>query len=514
MAFTRKIVDSTIERQIILAMILSKRYLSQVVSAIRDSEFECFVNDYARTVARWVVDYYDQYKKAPEFEIERIYAINKPSLSKEEAELISSFLTRLSNEYVEGQTINEEYIFDNTKEYFERRNLVLKANKVLSLVDMNNVPEAKMVFEKKTLLGKAQGRQSVFTWEAFHNAYDNHTSTVFTLPGALGSMIGDVQRGWLVGILGAFKRGKSFTMQEFALAALTQRRKVVFYSLEMSMADLHKRFYTRITGGGDNREGTFFFPVFDCLKNQTGVCTSPLRKNQIVLRNSAKDELKYIPEYSPCEACRKENPQDFLADTYFKKIELKKKSHKKMFKEIQSFETMYGDNIQFQVYPRFAASVDDIREDLDMLENQDDFIPDVIVVDYADILKPGRSLYKGEPRHAIDDIWKNLAGLAAERHCVVITASQGNRGSLKKYQMEGSDLAEWIGKLAHVDVFLALNQTPEEKDIGIIRFNILAHRHKEFNPLDEVIVLQHMKTGQAHLDSEYAPRSYKRKQEN
>jgi hypothetical protein len=72
--------------------------------------------------------------------------------------------------------------------------------------------------------------------------------------------------------------------------------------------------------------------------------------------------------------------------------------------------------------------------------------------------------------------------------------------------MEEEDIAEWIGILAHVDVFIALSQTPIEKEKGVIRFNVLEHRHKKFIPDKSVMVLQHLETGQTYIDSEFSER--------
>ena len=118
-------------------------------------------------------------------------------------------------------------------------------------------------------------------------------------------------------------------------------------------------------------------------------------------------------------------------------------------------------------------------------------------------MRPARGDSK-EGVKAIDDIWKRLAGLAAERHALVVTGSQGTRASLKKNTKGEEDVPEWIGILGHVDVFLTLNQNFDEKKKGMIRFNVLEHRHRNFNPDDEVIVLQKLDSGQTLLDSEFA----------
>jgi len=96
--------------------------------------------------------------------------------------------------------------------------------------------------------------------------------------------------------------------------------------------------------------------------------------------------------------------------------------------------------------------------------------------------------------------------LAAERHCIVFTASQGTRGAIYKSDMSQDDLAEWIGKLGHVDIFLGLNQSPKEKKAKVIRVNALVHRHKEVDENASALLLQQLEVGQFFLDSHMSKR--------
>jgi spore coat polysaccharide biosynthesis protein SpsF (cytidylyltransferase family) len=59
------------------------------------------------------------------------------------------------------------------------------------------------------------------------------------------------------------------------------------------------------------------------------------------------------------------------------------------------------------------------------VETIDDFVPNVIVVDYADILAPENLKLEGREKH--DETWKMLKNLASSRNCLVITATQSNR---------------------------------------------------------------------------------------
>ena len=67
--------------------------------------------------------------------------------------------------------------------------------------------------------------------------------------------------------------------------------------------------------------------------------------------------------------------------------------------------------------------------------------------------------------------------------------------------MAQDDLAEWIGKLGHVDLFLGLNQTKEEKRSKILRVNGLVHRHKDVDENVSALLLQQLEVGQFFMDS-------------
>ena len=121
-------------------------------------------------------------------------------------------------------------------------------------------------------------------------------------------------------------------------------------------------------------------------------------------------------------------------------------------------------------------------------------------IDYAQIIKPEGKF--GKEYEGYDIIWKQLSGLAEERHCLVATGSQVERGTITKSQIEQDGLAGWIGQLAHVDLMFALNQTKEEKRHKLIRVNMLVHREREIDEDTSCVLLQQLELAQPALDSE------------
>jgi hypothetical protein len=334
--------------------------------------------------------------------------------------------------------------------------------------------------------------------------FDETQSGLLKFPGQFGEMLGPLERDWFIAIAGSMKKGKSWVLQEFAVQAVMSRLKVVFISLEMKAKDIHDRFYKRITAFSYYDEDVTY-PVFDCVKNQRGDCNYSKRINKITLLDDDGSIPEFDPDskYRPCTICRKDKKlkKQYDLATWWETFQRPSYNLGMVAKNLKAFTRMYSkNNLRIKTYPKFTANVTDLKRDLDILEHTDDFIPDVIIIDYADILKPEYRL--GEKRYMLDETWKTLGGLASERHCLVVTGTQTTRGSIYKESLTQDDLAEWIGKLAHVDIMLALNQTKDEKSNYRLRLGLLAHRHKSFQEDEMCLALQNLDVGQVLLDGE------------
>ena len=189
--------------------------------------------------------------------------------------------------------------------------------------------------------------------------------------------------------------------------------------------------------------------------------------------------------------------------------EVKELRIKKIEKKATAFISMYGGNLRVKAFPRFSASMEDIANELGDLEYSEDFIPDVIVIDYLDILSPGNSRLEG--RDKVDNTWKIAARIAGEKNCLVITADQSDAVGRSQRSLDDSNFSEDKRKDANLDVRIGLNQRSREKEEKVMRVNVLMHRHKSFHPKQEVMILQELSRGQTVLDSEFWKESFDRK---
>jgi replicative DNA helicase len=100
--------------------------------------------------------------------------------------------------------------------------------------------------------------------------------------------------------------------------------------------------------------------------------------------------------------------------------------------------------------------------------------PDIIILDYADLLKGG---YSKEKRERLDDIYTNLRGLASTRKLPIWTVSQVNRTASRENIIQGDRIAESYGKIMIVDFALSLSRKAEDKENGTGRLHVMKNRY-------------------------------------
>ena len=503
----RRLVDNSIEDKIVTGLIVSSRFCRDVIPAIRN---EYFLNQYAKSIIKWVVKYHKKYEAAPNQHIQDIYDKEKGKLKPEEAELISTFLQTLSDKYESESKFNADYIRDQAIEYFKKRSMELLSEEINGLITDGKVEEADNKVASYKQIAKSHSDwinpfAPKFVAKVFEDLVTEEDSSrndlyLFKFPGKLGKTIGHFRRGHLVGVLAPMKRGKTTFLQEFAIQSLIARNKTVFISLEMDAAEISERLYRRLTATAREKQ-ELKIPVFDCLWTQVGSCNSTNRTNKHTLyqEGEVKPEFDSKFAYRPCTFCRENDPNRYTAETWYELHKTDQLSLAIAQKYLTSFTKFYGDKFRFKSYPPYEGSISAIRAYLDSLEYNEDFIPDVIIIDYADVLAPeDKNL---SMRDRLNEIWQYLKNLAMKRHCLVVTASQSNRGSMEKKHISAADIAEDIRKTAHVDTMLFLNQSDKEKEYGIMRIGFF-FRHKFFANSQQVQILQQLDTAQVILDTE------------
>lgn len=496
-----------LEKQILIHSIISTHFLKEVNLILKPKHFQI---PYSKTAYKWVLEYFNKYNEAPSKRIEDIYKLERDSLQEAEANLVGEFLEDISEKFVDdGGKINVKYYVDKTFDYVTKSELKENAEKVLSLVELGRTKDAEDIYTNYKKSAKI-----VSPWinpndlEYAKKVFEKEDEeALLKFPGALGDLIGEFRPGMLISSLGLAKAGKSFMLHEIRTLALFAGLKVVEINLEMTDDQLAKRYYQRISATGKNG-GEYLYPVIDCAKNKNGTCKKTCRISKVSLNQNEYFEMadfKNQPKnYKICTVCR--GTDDFEFSTWFEKGVMKELNYNNIRGKLKAAKRMFGDNYRLKVYPRFRGSCDMIERDLDLLEYTEGFVPNVVIVDYGDIVKPSNPNLIG--REAINSVWQQLAGMATERNCLVATASHANlKNMYGKRSLTVDSVSEDGRKINNLDIMFSINQTPEEEKLGIARVAVVAHRHKSFNETDEVAIIRNLDTCQSLLDSEFVKSS-------
>jgi archaellum biogenesis ATPase FlaH len=156
-----------------------------------------------------------------------------------------------------------------------------------------------------------------------------------------------------------------------------------------------------------------------------------------------------------------------------------KENTSKVLSAIMNIQKVHKGNLIIKKYRTNDCSVDTLRSHLTRLKMEKGIVPDLIIVDYADLLSPRRSY--ADKRFELESIYLDLRDLGDEFGCPVWTASQANRGALDKKVITMGDLAEAFNKANIADFMVALCQTTEEKEDRIMRWHVAKHRDGEAN---------------------------------
>tara|TARA_R110000824_G_scaffold61313_2_gene163154 strand:- start:292 stop:1668 length:1377 start_codon:yes stop_codon:yes gene_type:complete len=111
-------------------------------------------------------------------------------------------------------------------------------------------------------------------------------------------------------------------------------------------------------------------------------------------------------------------------------------------------------------YPTKSATTNTIRSHLSRLIKRD-IKPGLIIVDYADLLKP--VIIRKEKRNELESIYEELRAVATEFQCPIWTASQTNRSGLNAEVITMEQISEAFNKCFVADFIFSISRTIEDK---------------------------------------------------
>ena len=131
--------------------------------------------------------------------------------------------------------------------------------------------------------------------------------------------------------------------------------------------------------------------------------------------------------------------------------------------------------LKIKEFPTKRLTVTALRAYLNQLRNYENFAPDIIIIDYLELMTnidSSMSEYMAQERIA-----QELRGIAVEHKCLVWTATQTNRKGKEVDIITDAELADSYGKIRVCDLAFSINQKEQEFDEGKARMFVMKSRN-------------------------------------
>ena len=335
---------------------------------------------------------------------------------------------------------------------------------------------------------------------------------LFTVEGELGNLLNPRLKGDNLGVIVANQKiGKTAMLLSLAVTAGCQTPTLIISAGDETEEKIDARIATNLSCHATQPDfaGKFAMPVPDCKHNASGTCPIGMsgepRMNKdwenLLASGATPEELcdgsfdgsrgMSGNIYQPCCRCFPqkgtkdyfENRKRWQSAVWWRMEEFKLVNRKIIVDARNRYEmTSFGGGLRKIAYSGGKLSVSMIEELLDRLDRTENFVPQVVILDYADLLLQEifRSTDKDHDGMRVN--WERLRAITFERGILLITATQTNRlgDGIETHTIrtigrcaKAADNATWV---------MSLNQLPVEKSAKVMRASMMFAREGSFNP--------------------------------
>ena len=415
-------------------------------------ELGLFENKFYRTIAEKAKNFYTSFKR-PIGEHLPDTLEKELDNNDEDAEIYEEIIFKLHDF---KDSVNKDYVIGQLTTFIREQNLKSALTESVKQVQAGNIEKAEQLINE-------YGKKSVETFDSglflshknFEQIFREDATEVFrTDIKVLDDLHIGLARGELLVVLAPANSGKTNFLIHLGKAALKQRLKVLHVTLEMSEEKIVKRYLQSF---------------YSMTKRPQRTTARYLETNELGKFSGIRSKVLQRPALS--DKTDLEN--------------LKKKVEK------------YGARTRVLVkqFPTSALTIPALELYLDSLETFENFIPDVLLLDYPDLMK----LDSNNLRESTGKIYKELRGIAVKRNIAVGAPSQSNRSGEDAKIVTLKHLAEDYSKAAIADNVISYSQTEDENNLGLARLFIAKARDEQ--KFIQILITQAYEMGQFCLSS-------------
>lgn len=453
-------LPQALEQDVLTILCWSDRYIPLVVNSV---SLDLFSEDY-REIAKVAFDFYDNYKKPIGVHLD------SELQSQIEGKKGDIYTETIQDIFENKDQITEEYVKDKLTAFLDTKTFVNGLMKAFPLAKNGKIEQAKAIMDKVTIIrtelfdpGTRFARDLSRTFAFMNRKLEDEFIT--GIPEFDRVRVVPARKKLLV-VLAEPKTGKTWYIYQLAKMAVIKGQKVLIITFEVPEEDASQR---------------FVMSFFSVAESQAAFME---RNSYIKFRTNDKGRLRGLEEIEIDERAVK----------YFNNP----KHYKKIYSKAEKYSRRL-DGLVIKEFPRGTKTVKQIEGFMDGLERFENFVPDLLLIDYPELLNLSADNYRIALGRSIVDI----IGVAASRNMACAVPYQGNRKGLNKnvLWLTGEHMSEDFSPFKHADKLVSLNATELEKQMGIVRLYNFASR--DGNDGYKVVCSNNFGIGQFRLTSAY-----------
>lgn len=420
-----------LQENILTLLVFSDKYCKLIRHNISSNLFESAVY---REIVDHAIIFIDQFNEAPK---DHIADSLEDILNSKDQRKAKSYSRVLENLYSTKDSINGDYVLSKLHDFIRQQNLKSALIKAVESVEAGNLDEAEVELQKGL-------QRQINIFEA---------GTLFSNPAQSLKFFDEVDDGIPTGIeeldskgiclrpkelmlfIASPKKGKSWWITQLGKNALLDRKKVLIITLEMSEERYSQRFIQS---------------MFSISKRDAKIKIATFKKDSLNRLIGIEDEFIERP------TLQQDNIKSYISNKL--KTDFVKRP-----------------KLMIKNFPTGTLTINMLKAYLDGLERFDKFTPDVLLIDYPDLMKIRSDNY----RHEMGTIFKDIRGIGVERNIAIGAVTQGNRSAVKSKQVTEDMVGEDFSKIATADNVITYSQTEAEKSVGLARLYVSNARSDE-----------------------------------
>lgn len=341
---------------------------------------------------------------------------------------------------------------------------------------------------------------------------------LFIIEGEKGRLLNQRLKGDNLGVILANQKiGKTSDLVALATTAGKQVPTLFISAGDETKIKIDGRVYTNLSCHVTQPEfaGKFAMPIPDCAHNANGTC--PIGKSgepraikcwkTLIGDGATPEELcegsfegsRTVSGkvYQPCCRCFPmndgskedfENRRRWKSAVWWRMEEFTLGDRKNMIDTKNRFEIdSFGGGLRVAAYAAGTLSVDMIEEKLDALDRTENFVPQVVVIDYFDILMQEIFRDSDKDHDGMRRNWEKLRAICFNRGILIITAIQTNRDDPDIETHTVKTIGRCAKAADNCTWMATLNQTIAERRAKVMRTSILFAREGKFDPEQQAL---------------------------